>query len=901
MTPDMWKDMLEAATSWIDDVKSGYAVDSASRLLDRLWTEHYVGANVHTSSHHLQRHELLIQLQRRMVRSWLECAIASGSSHSTLALSKAELSFWRSVEFANEDTSFPIDEYTALIEACLSLDDSDAMNQEIGADQAAKLLWKIFSADTTDQTSTRMDRDVMSQYADQIVPLFEKCVVQVLQVNPKSSVVVDLLEIMSELKHSDGWSDLTLPAEAERILLESSLEKSEKEQQQHQQQFEPKKRSKQSSTSVSQFEKDALERRLIDFLEGADPNDRNDLESLIDRTTKLDPSSTLISVLIRYYVRMNDIEKSSLWLQRLDDDSLRSSPKLVEEVMSLWSKQKGQRIPWRADELFKSITSRMQNPQTGRSPLDLSCFKIVLDIWASSGDPGADRKILDCFSSMGALSIQPDGATLRLVLQSVQKEKAAPILDLICEQILEQWNFLNYEDKVWLAEEVMSASASVGVETSKTVSVLMNRLRYDNIKPTPSVYRSALKAIQPPSGSPSDVLKLVDSFENNLDEMDLPLYTLAIHTLFQFENSMSEVEMLSINVLNRLQKSIDGVDTVNVSEFLESVVRMYTHRKLYPAAGNFIKNAEKSLLPSSNSEKSTQGSPIPLVCYKLMIVRKWYTNSTSPAVKRTFEHLMTLYESGYETLRPDSEIYSGYMRACLTLGEDVRPILDEMIDVYKSTGDEAFKPSTEAFNTVLLGYSRQNIKKIRAGNKSVRLIELMLDLDVKPDTKSLNFALHNVTKASSQYSFEMATKILETLEKHNCLPEFDSFSLHYILDACAGDSTVNSDVALKKCLSTFRVIREKDMIGSTTYGILSKVLERLLSKGDRADKVAGSIFALCCQDGRLTNEVRDRLRSIISHQAWVVQYERNLAPNGQEPEEWSCNSVPSDSDAEDVA
>lgn len=242
------------------------------------------------------------------------------------------------------------------------------------------------------------------------------------------------------------------------------------------------------------------------------------------------------------------------------------------------------------------------------------------------------------------------------------------------------------------------------------------------------------------------------------------------------------------------------------------------------------------------------------------------------------------------------------MRACSTLGENAGVILQDMIDLYKSTADEKLKPTAESFNIVLLNYSKQNVKKIHAGNKSVTLIDLMLDLGVTPDTKSLNFALHNMTKGGSQYSFEMATKLLDTLDKQKCKPEFDSFTLHYILDACAGDSSTSSDIALKTCLSTFRQIREKEMLGPTTYGVLSKVLERLLQKGERADKVAGSIFSLCCQDGRLTNEVRERFRSMMSPQAWLVQYERNLAANGEEPDHWSIHAQPDgESDSKDAA
>jgi hypothetical protein len=122
-----------------------------------------------------------------------------------------------------------------------------------------------------------------------------------------------------------------------------------------------------------------MEKRLIDLLTRANKSDE-ELESLIERTIKLDPSSTLVFALIDYYVRLKDVEKSSFWLQQLDDTTLRESQMAVENVMRLWSEQQGDRVKWRADELFKSLTNRMQHAHTEKVPIDLSGIKIMIDM-----------------------------------------------------------------------------------------------------------------------------------------------------------------------------------------------------------------------------------------------------------------------------------------------------------------------------------------------------------------------------------------------------------------------------------------------------------------------------------------------------------------------------------------
>jgi hypothetical protein len=472
---------------------------------------------------------------------------------------------------------------------------------------------------------------------------------------------------------------------------------------------------------------------------------------------------------------------------------------------------------------------------------------------------------------------------------------------MVCFEILNQWKNLDYENKVWLSEGVLTAMGTISNEASETVDALLDLFKADNIKPTASTYSASLAAIEPESAGLAEIWRLVESFERNLDHVDLSLYKLAIEALFRCNGSLSEIDRVCDKVLHLIGTESHVINSDSLSEFMESTVQLLVARKYFPAAASFVQRAEEVLLtPRAPGDDGRLISPISLHCYKLMIVRKWYTRKTAPAVKHLFDHLTRLHQSGFENLQPDNDIITAYMRACSALGEDVEPWLEELIKNYESSGDDQLKPTTEAFNLVLLDYSRKNVKVFQSGKKAVQLLKRMVDLGIRPDTKSLNIALHSLTKGSNRYAFEMTTKLLNELEALGCKPEADSFTLHYILDACAGDGTTTSDTALKTCLSAFREIREKEMIGSTTYGILSKVLCQLLSKGDRADKIAGSILVLCCEDGRLVPDVRDRFQSLMSRPAWIVQYERQLLPNGEEPEKWSRN-VPAEAHSEDAA
>jgi hypothetical protein len=756
--------------------------------------------------------------------------------------------------------------------------------QKVGAEKAAGLLLKVTSEDNVRLV------DAAQQDAENIGPLFETCVVQLRATDPKSGLIMELLERMTALKDTRKWP-IALSDAAERQLLDVSLERTEENPPSN------------KNERITPFEQEAMEKRLIDVLENANRHDRDETENLIRRMTKIEPSSALVFALIDYYIGIEDAEKASHWLQKLDPVSLKSSSDALENILLLWASQKGPRAAWRADEVFKMVKDRVDyTSENSAAPLNQESFRILFELWANSGDPAADRKILDWFSQMTTWKLDPDEEALKLIMLAVQKEKANVSLELASLQLQKRWESLSHDDKVWFSEAVMTASTFVGGEQSTTVAALMGRFQAEKVQPAQSLYRSALNSVRVENSSPSDVLRIVKAFENDGENItDLSLYRLAIHTLFKFEGeSKTEIEYLCKRALELMKTDRKSFDQKTISDFLESVVGMYVFRKRYSEAGIFIQKAENVLLlPHKKDHATEQISPLSLGCYKRMIVRNWYTAKTAPKVQELFVHLMKLYRSGYSNLQPDSALYTGYIRSIAASGGNVEKPLQEMIHLYKSSANEELKPTTEVFNTVLLSYSRGNSKSSQAGKKSISLLnQMVVDLGVRPDTKTLSVVLNNVTKGGNPYSFIMVTNLLTMLEEHDCKPEHNDHTLHYMLAACREHAKSSADHALKTCLSTFQEIREKNLVRSNTYKILSQAVVRLVSKGQRADNVAGAILQLCLEDGRLTSEVKGNLQSVMSNSAWAMQYERNLSPDGKEPPAWSRNVPVNDSKTE---
>jgi hypothetical protein len=916
MQEEMWYDVLDAIDAWLN-IGGGFSIDSAERLLDRLVNEHAASyskkkSSKQTKSNFVERSTILIDLQRHILNSWID-AFHLSKGNSKMALSRAEQAMFRlldlqSVYFFDNNNkttqgtkTIPLEEYFLIIEGYLSLHHHAHVQQ--GTEKAGHLLLRLISDNNDNDGNNNMRNiDLLVDHSEQVGLLFEKCATQLLTIDSHSRndiMITQLLETMTDMKQSGLCPKINLPDATEPIMFESTL------QQQHQQQQTPEKNnpdvvldmdntiSTSTTTIMSPFEVEVAEKRLTDVLKSANEDEKDTIQGLIQNLTKTKPSNELVVNLIEYYIRNGDIEGASQWLQKLEPTFLISSYNLVEGVLESWLEQKkGSKVPWRADEVFKAVTSKiLQHDDKNNINLILSTksFNLIFNIWSSSEDPSASRKIIDWYSQMTSWRIKPDGATLKMTLQALQKEKISNPLRLVSFELLEQWNDFTRDEKMELANAVLEL-ISFQLDSSDTVAKYIDQFQADKILPTKSLFRSSISAIQMNHASPSDIVTIVHSLDNiKGEEIDISLYTLVIDTLFKLDEDASpEIESVYDHVLKLMTVNRNILDPNDVSEFLYAVIAMNVNRKLYSQAGSCLKKAENVLLSTTNSTEDKQ-SPIPLKCYKKMIIRKWYTSKTSQRVEALFERLMSLYSVGYTNLQPDCDTYTAYISARASAGKEVEHNLEEMIELYKSNENEALLPQTKVFNTVLLSLA-QDKRKESSGlqDKSISLLTRMINLGVQPDIKTINLVLQNVIRGNNMNAYGIMLTLIERSEKNKLNP--DSRTLHLIIDACGSAASNERDRALKKCLSTFGTIREKGFVGPITYGILSKVVYRLVSKDVRADKVGQSILTLCCEDGMLSSEVRGRLRSMMSNGVWEKVYENRLSHDKREPDEWSRNT-----------
>jgi len=867
MEEENWLDSLDAIDAWIS-IGGGFAIDSAERLIERLASEQaasYSHEKAVLSSSYSNRSIILADFQRDVLNAWIEIFHKS-EGNSRLAIFRAEQALFRLLELmpmvdeSMMQLHFPINEYISIVQGYLQVH----THYDHGCEKAGKLLLEL--------SSSNNDKWAIDtkEYGALIGPIFERCATQLLTIDSKNPLVTPLLKTMMALKEAGVCPDMNVPRATEQMIINRSrqiLGNTEES----------------TTAAMSSFEKEAIDNRLLDVLKRATKDDKNTIDELLQKLNATNPNSDVIVALIEYYVGIGDSENASRWLQKLETSFLVSSYHLVERVLESWMEQKGSRIPWRADEVFKAVTRKIRDHDT-KFVLSAKSFEFIVGIWNTSEDQLAGKKIIDWYTEMKTLMMEPTVLTLKMTLKALSTVDIDEPHQLVSNDLLQNWESFTNEDKADIANAVLEVISSQKVSI-EMIMALVDQFQADEILPTKSLLQYSLSGVRN-DASPSDVMRILNSFDSTSGSLDLSCHILAIDKLFKLnDDSQKEIQFMYEHVMRRTVTSIDTCDPNKLSEFLYSVTAMHIHRKLYSEAEIFLKKAEDLFLSKADTQRGH--SLIPLECYKKMIVRNWFTKKTAQKVEESFKNLMVLYRAGYSNLQPDCDLYTAYIDARAVGNKDVEHTLDEMIENYKANGDEEMKPQSKVFNTVIFSLARNKRNIQNLYDKSIKMLDLMLDLDVEPDIKTFNLVLNNTRKGNAKDVFKRSFMLMKMIGERNLNP--DSHTLHLIIDACGAASSHDRELALKRCLSTFGEIRKQNLVGPTTYGILCKVVYRLIARDNRADKIGASLLSMCCDDGMLTSEVRGRLNSMMSRCVWEKEYVRRLSNHGIEPADWSRN------------
>jgi hypothetical protein len=880
MSQEEWDDVLAAFHIWTSQT-TGYAIDSAEHLLQRLVHEMTAvsaalpGYNVRTTK--------LIELRHLVLRSWLK--LHQQHSNSRMALDRAEKIVLDILQNDLMDGvgSFPVSELLILCDGWLQLKSPE------GTTRAGELLLSCTAdsyhphlTDYSTELSLRFDQSLMRGLSHNI------------DHGMASELSSRLLDRIDFLKLEASWDGMELSEATRRAIEEASFQSFDDELSDIGEEASGVLVVDTVKATLSSFEAEAMEKRMIDVLRKAGTDDHQDVSKILPRIEAIEkPSDDLLFHVVDFYLRLGDVQSASIWIQRLPSAAVLSENSssdermaLVDRLLDAWSLQTHRRAPWRAEEVFRGILDRAGDKATVTVPT----VNRLLQIWSDTTDPAASRKVREWFSRMtDSMNLKPDATSLHLVLKAMDENSSAS--ETLFARILDEWNGWEQNKKQEIVDTLFDVLWSSSDLPPAALTILA-RIKSDNLTFSQERYVSLLhRAFL--DQDPNAVLETIERLISETDRIDLSLYEAGVYTLIKRDGKhLDTAEAIWRRALERVQSCHQSLtpDTA-LSAFLNGVMKTHTKWKHYSRGEVFLTTAESVLLPlSSNIGEKDGTSPIPLETYKALMIRNWYRPETANKAIEMFERIQSLYREGYTNLRPDQDVYLAYMRATAALSEDaadLENIMTEMNELYQESQDESCKPHADAFDVLLLAIKNKTNDPKEATRKALEIWSRLLRWDVTPNTKTINLVMNSVIKGNDpKATYLTVMDLYRKFEEFQLKP--DSHTFHMLISACGAAGPNEREDALQLCLTSFGEIRR---IGATTvftYASLTKSLRRLLRGGPVpiTDKVASSTLKLCYQDGLLAPEVREAYESMISNGVWKKIYGQYISPDNEEPEEW---------------
>jgi hypothetical protein len=868
LSPADWDNVLGALEMWTASQlsTSGLAMGNAERLLERLQYE--ISAMSATSPLYATRMIQLEEMRMTILRAWLKIHRKNPTSIMAMDRSEAVLLY-----LLQTSTLVPAGELLEVLDGWLSQRTSQ------GSQRAAALL--------LESTTDPYHHD-LAGHASQLGPRFDRTIRSVLQTVERDTAIdlnTQILERFEYLRTNPPWNDIeiseaTLTAIDELFFqqfMEESLETSS---------------AKASKVTMSPFEAEAMQKRMVDVLQNGAKADQEDVTKLIPRIEAIEnPSDMLLTALVDFYLRVGDVTKASPWVLRLPTGQIFATTStgealtVVDRLLDAWSQQSHPQAPWRAEEVFRQILDRIGDDE---SLLTTSTMNRMLRIWGQSSDPSAHRKTREWFVRMTeSMNLKPDESSLYYALAATDKN--SPPSEPLYESILDAWDGWNKDDKQKVADLLVESLWTATTVPKQALNILA-RMKTDDLTISRErlmpLLRRALFDVDP-----SSIPQIIEDMTKSCGKLDLIFHEAAISVLMKdTPGHPTTAEIVWQSALEAASKNTDTIDSGDLTFFLTSVMKMYINlnRQLYARGKAFLLAAEKLFLPLSSNGEGGKKSLIPLDAYKALIVRKWYRPETAFNAIAMCERVRSLYGQGFINLRPDQDVYLAYIRAKSIVSErpqDLAEILDEMVKLYEQTMTDSCKPNADIFNTIFESLKTNATSPEDAWQQSLKLWKQMKSLDVAPDTKTLNLLILSAVKGENPAS--VYTTVSDLYKQFELLKlEPDSMTLHAMISACGFAKEGDRKPALNMCLQMFGEIRKRGKMTVFTYSSLTKSLRRLVRKGPLADKVVTSTLQLCYQDGLLAPEVRQAYQSMTTDIVWKEIYGKKLREGNEEPDDW---------------
>ena len=846
-------DAIMASQHWLH-ARSGYAIDSADRLLQRLMYERASGAIAVQ-----KRTEAIADLQRKVLQSYLSL----GSFRS--ATERAETILAHMVEWHERglSTHLPFPEVIALVKVYLY--EADCLTN------AAKQLL---------QWTEKSGREPSTE----LVTLFNAALKLCVRKKDKATAL-SLCERMEKLEKEHGWQDLVIDADAQKLIVEDFVLAGE---------AKPDSHDDDSGSRFTPLELRLIHERFTEFLESASEKGRPkalEIAKQMEVLPQSDLRKDVFKALVEYFVRIEDVKQATYLLQRIDigkgSELFKEvvSPDLFADILQLLAKSQDSDAPWRAQE----VVTRMEELENFElMKVATRSYNLLCEAWVNSDELIATQKVeailsrMLAFKEKGDTSKSPDHETYALYLRL--RPKNYNLLTRAVSELMEHRDEMSGKDLANVLESTLEALVAQGQRG--TASKLMHSMgraaskllrqavgRGMTVSPTMSINLLEVYRI---SQQPNAVIRELEFLEG-LPDMVLPLtcYEIAIRTLLDAHGLPYERE--EALVAQTLERYLTGkliAESHEMEMMMKRVMMALERQGRAEAVEGMLRTLERVLLSNEASMKDLR---VPLECFNNAI-KCWADERNVKKMEETLNRLLSYYEAGHESLLPNTSSFFMLIKCQSVEGSSnsndaaakAEEILETMCKLYESTGKDVCKPDAHCFNTVLLEWKK--VRTLEAVERSTSLLHRMLSLGVEPEIFTFNIVMQIVAYAPDSIAnskFRRISQLMKLMQEAGLEP--NRFSSFFMLRACASatkeEERIPALTAAMDSLTRLRQSREADL---GTYYVFGKAIRTLLRREPEAksDKMLAWACLQCYQDGFLDERNKELFQASMSQEAW---------------------------------
>lgn len=820
--------------------KLGYEVESADQLLRRLMYEHASG-----SSAAQQQTTAIADLQLEILNAWLTL----GSSR--MALEKAQAVLMDMIQWYEEgiSTHDPSENMASFMEAC----------QPFPSVAANLLLLRTELPD--------------SSTATELAPMFNNVLKSCIQENDTQTATL-LVERMEMLEKKYEWENLQVDDDARKLIAEGLLAVPEEKEDSF----------SDDGKHLSSFELQAIQGRFLEFLKTASPDDKQKVLKMAEQLPTMpqsDVTDLLYKALIAYFCKIEDVKNATLLLSRIDaglDQTNVVTEELFLGVLGLWVKSKEPDAPWRAQEL---VTRMEELESLGLLHVSVLTYNLLCESWARSSDPSASNKVDEIFSRMeqGDDSKAPNLETFKVYLSVWPKEdhsRVAQVVSKLLKQGEELGNkeFSNIVENS-LAALAMDAPSATGKhlqERGTVASELLHQAVSQGINVTPTMCTNLLIPQQPEAA-----LKELEYLES-LPDVTIPLVCYA-RTIFAFFDarrpSFNQKKEMVARTLKRYADGKLAAESSDIESLMSSIMQELAYQGRPSPMDTMLKLFEEWTMIDDARIKDVK---VPLECFNLTL-NAWTAEGDAKKVEETFNRLVAYSGAGQASLQPNTASYSKVLQTLLAsnsspeeVAKKASLILENMLKLHESTGNDACKPNEPCFQHVLTALSK--VGSADAAKYAVIYLKQMLSMDLQPSTIAFNKVMYAILNAPNA-GYVQGGKYLRVWFLMKRMKEIgvepDVLTYKNILRACSFAAQKDKPLALKLALETMGRLRTSGGADAGSYGLIAVAFQSLLkvvTLEDR-DKIASAACRVCYQDGFLNKQNTELFRNAMSFPMWL--------------------------------